>query len=145
MEVNLDWTEAAAVGHITVETDAGCLHGWVAERQVLARDFEERGFPRLASCIKRGGWPAAYINYLNVTKEDRGRGAGRTILEAALRRLSKAGIRYVFLHASGDPDWQQDLISFYEGSGFRMMEKCQESFFVTPMLMRADLHKSTSP
>jgi GNAT superfamily N-acetyltransferase len=142
VEVDLEWPEAAFVGHIVIETDAGHLRGSVGERNVLAHDLEER-FPRLARCIERGGWPAAYIEVLEVTKQERGRGAGRVLLEAALRRLGEAGVRYVFLHADADPGWQQELISFYEDSGFKVISGCQDKD-VRPILMRADLSKGSA-
>jgi GNAT superfamily N-acetyltransferase len=137
MEVELFWPETVSVGHIIVESDAGHLRGLVGERNVLARHLEDR-FPRLARCIERSGWPAAYIEVLEVTKEERGRGVGRALLEAALGRLGEAGVRYVFLHADADPGWQQELIWFYEGSGFKEMAGCQDEE-VRPTVMRASL------
>lgn len=142
VEVVTDWEISSDIGTLTAEMRDGQLRAHVGEASVLASHYSDE-FPKMARCIKRTGWPAAYIYVIEVTSQSRGRGIGSAILLAALTACRERGIVNVFLHASPETGYTRQLISFYEEHGFKISSSCDDGN--GQLTMKADLRKIQFP
>ena len=142
IEVATDWESSSDIGTLTAETSEGQLRAHVGEASVLASHYSDE-FPRMSRCIRRTGWPAAYIYVIEVTSQRRGRGVGSALLSAALLECWDRGIRTVFLHASPERGYEKELIEFYADRGFKLVSSCDDGN--GQLTMKADLTKIKLP
>lgn len=142
IEVETDWESSSGIGTLIAETSEGQLRAHVGEASVLASHYSDE-FPKMARCIQRSGWPAAYIYVIEVTSKRRGRGVGSALLSAALLECWERGIRTVFLHASPEEGYEEELIKFYADRGFKPALSCDDGN--GQLTMKADLTKIKRP
>ena len=57
----------------------------------------------------------AYVGFLTVSEEMRGKGVGKMLVEAFRKRCDEKGLTFLFLFA---PKWNENTLAFYNSCGF---------------------------
>lgn len=76
----------------------------------------------LANKVREEGSPAAYLTGMEVEEGMRGRGVGSKMLRSILGELDRQGVKATWGIAVPEPGYRDDLIAFYEGHGFEVVD-----------------------
>jgi ribosomal protein S18 acetylase RimI-like enzyme len=77
------------------------------------------GNPAGVALVARSGWDAR-VSAMALVPSARGRGAGRTLLEAVIAHAGAAGVRHIELEVI---DGNERALSLYESAGFRRLRR----------------------
>ncbi len=82
-------------------------------------------------------YEALWLAWFCVAPEARGKGIGKTLLAFSIREARKAGVRYLRLYTSDDPN-ERDAQFLYEKFGLKETER-QRKLFYTKIYRELDL------